>query len=293
MQIETVQAFLQVCRDGAISRSCEKMNISQQGLSRQLQAMEKELGVKLLERSRQGIRPTRDGMMLRPYFEEIERQYAAALRMVRRRGDPDVIRMGFSVSAAHAVGSNFVIQYQTLHPDMLVQISSVTNDDCENQLLSGELDAALLVSPRNREKLDCTLIFESPSCAVVSRSHPLAEKEKIRLQDLEGETVFVPNRQYRMRQLFDEVHRDMIPRFGRVLSSAEYMDYLKLPAQNSGVALGFDVFCQNLDENLVVIPTEEKFPIRIYFCIDPRGTHSPRLEDFRGYVKEMLRMERG
>lgn len=289
MQIETIQAFLQVCKDGAISKSCEKMNISQQGLSRQLLAMEKELGVTLLHRSRQGIRLTTEGNLLRPYFEEIDRQYTASLQMLRWRQNQDVIRLGFSVSAAHAVGSNFVIQYQTLHPEMLVQISSVTNDDCEKQLLSGELDAALLVSPGRLEDLDAVLIFESPSCAVLSRNHPLADRSTISLRDLEGETVFVPNRQYRMRQLFEQVYKDILPKFKRILSSAEYMDYLKLPAHNSGVALGFDVFCQNLEENLIVIPTEEKLPIRIYFCMNPSRVHTRQMEDFSSYVKETLR----
>ena len=292
MQIETIQAFLQVCKDGAISKSCEKMNISQQGLSRQLMAMEKEIGATLFLRSRQGIQLTAEGNLLRPYFEEIDRQYSASMQALRWRRNEDVIRLGFSVSAAHAVGSNFVIQYQTLHPEMLVQISSVTNDDCEKQLLSGELDAALLVCPRRLEDLDAVLIFESQSCAVVSRTHPLAKKTKISLRELEGETVFVPNRQYRMRQLFEQVYKEMIPRFGRVLSSAEYMDYLKLPAQNKGVALGFDVFCQNLGEDLVAIPTEEKLPIQIFFCMNPRGIHTSRLEDFSNYVKELLRLER-
>ena len=289
MQIESIQAFLQVCKDGAISKSCEKMNISQQGLSRQLQAMEKELGVTLLHRSRQGIRLTVEGNLLRPYFEEIERQYTASMQMLRWRQNQNVIRLGFSVSAAHAVGSNFVIQYQTLHPEMLVQISSVTNDDCEKQLLSGELDAALLVRPSKLEELDAVLIFESPSCAVVSRNHPLATRSTISLQDLVGETVFIPNRQYRMRQLFEQIYTDVLPKFKRILSSAEYMDYLTLPAQSPGVALGFDVFCQNLGEDLIVIPTEEKLPIRIYFCTNPSHVHTKQLEDFSTYVKETLR----
>lgn len=175
MQIETIQAFLQVCQDGAISKSCEKMNISQQGLSRQLLTMEKELGVTLLHRSRQGTQLTKEGQLLIPYFEEIVRQYTASLQILRWRQKQDVIRLGFSASAAHAVDSNFVIQYQTLHPEILVQISTVTNDDCENQLLEGDLDAALLVSPQRLADLDAVLISESRSCAVLSKSHPLAQ----------------------------------------------------------------------------------------------------------------------
>lgn len=288
MQIEIIQAFLQVCKDGAISKSCDKMNISQQGLSRQLKVLERELGVGLFERSNQGIRLTQEGQLIRPYFEEIDRQYTALRQMLRWRQSSDVIRLGFSVSAAHAVGSDFIIHYQTLHPEMLVQISSVTNNDCEQQLLSGELDAALLVSPAHLERYDSVLVFESPACAVLSKKHPLAGRRMIKLEDLQGETLFIPNRQYRMRQLFDETYEKMIPKFGRIFQSAEYMDYLKLPEETEGVALGFAVFCQNLGENLTVIPLEEKLPIRIYFCTNPQSMHSERLDDFRGFVEQTL-----
>lgn len=289
MQIETIHAFLQVCQDGAISKSCEKMNISQQGLSRQLLTMEKELGTTLLHRSRQGIQLTTEGRLLLPYFEEIDRQYTASLQILRWRQKQDVVRLGFSASAAHAVDCNFVIQYQTLHPEILVQISTVTNDDCEKQLLDGDLDAALLVSPQHLEDLDAVLISESPSCAVLSKSHPLATRSSISLHDLEGETIFVPNRQFRMRQLFDQVYKEILPKFRRILSSAEYMDYLKLPAQNTGVALGFEVFCQKLDANLTVIPMEENFPMRIYFCQNPTRIHAKQTEAFIQYVKQTLR----
>lgn len=113
----------------------------------------------------------------------------------------------------------------------------------------------------------------------------------ISLHDLEGETIFVPNRQFRMRQLFDQVYSEILPKFKRILSSAEYMDYLKLPAQNAGVALGFDVFCQNLGSDLIVIPMEENFPMRIYFCQNPTRIHTKQTEDFIQYVKEALKKQ--
>lgn len=290
MQIETIQAFLQICRDGAISKSCEKMNISQQGLSQQMIAMERELGVTLFIRSRQGIRLTAEGRLFRPYCEEMERQYRAGLQALRSAKEQNVIRLGFSVSAAHAVGSNFVIRYQTMHPELAVQIRSITNDGCERQLLNGELDAALLISPVHMDRLDTALVCESPSCAVMAKDHPLAKREQICLEDLAGETVFVPNREYRMRQLFEKAYGDLFPSFGRLLSSAEYMDYLKLPATSGGVALGFAAFCQNLGETLTAIPMKENFPMRIYFCTNPKSTHTTQLLGFCEFVKHTLRV---
>ena len=45
MQIHMIRAFLQLCADGSVSKSSENLNISQQGLSCQLLAMKRELGI--------------------------------------------------------------------------------------------------------------------------------------------------------------------------------------------------------------------------------------------------------
>ena len=51
MQIQTLRSFLNLANSGSISSCSRQMNISQQGLSRQLQSLESEVGVTLIKRS--------------------------------------------------------------------------------------------------------------------------------------------------------------------------------------------------------------------------------------------------
>lgn len=70
MQIQTIGAFVMLCEERSISKCAERLHISQQGLSRQIKAMENEAGVTLFLRTNKGVAPTREGMLLLPKFRK-------------------------------------------------------------------------------------------------------------------------------------------------------------------------------------------------------------------------------
>ena len=67
MQIDAIRAFVLLCEDLNITRVSEKIHISQQGLSRQLKALEKELGTTLFFRSSKSLTLTESGQLLLPH----------------------------------------------------------------------------------------------------------------------------------------------------------------------------------------------------------------------------------
>ncbi|MCD8019291.1 MAG: LysR family transcriptional regulator, partial [Clostridiales bacterium] len=71
MEIRVLRYFLTVAREGGINRAAEILHITQPTLSRQLAALEDEVGVKLFERGARKITLTNEGMLLRRRAEEI------------------------------------------------------------------------------------------------------------------------------------------------------------------------------------------------------------------------------
>lgn len=65
MEIRKLECFLKVCETGSISGASEQLYISQQGISRIISSLEKELGTVLFIRSRQGVSLTADGLILK------------------------------------------------------------------------------------------------------------------------------------------------------------------------------------------------------------------------------------
>ena len=63
-RLKPLRAFCQVARLGSVSRAAEALYLSQPAVTLQLQALERELGVRLLERSGKRLTPTREGELL-------------------------------------------------------------------------------------------------------------------------------------------------------------------------------------------------------------------------------------
>lgn len=288
MQIHMLQAFLALCSEGSISKACEKLNISQQGLSRQLHAMEQELGVSLFIRGSRGLTITEEGALLLPYFKDICHQYEAACTTLASRHAPKTIRLGFTTASAYATGLSFILNYQDRFPETVLQITTLPNNECEQQLLNGNLDAALITEPVHADSFQHILILESPACAVVNQNHPFAKRDGIWIRDLEGEIVYGASERYRMRQLVESQYKDMIPKVKKLFSADQHLEYIKLPLEGPGVALTFYFLCDNLDPRLVCVPILDNIPTRIYFCTNKNRPASPQLQSFTRYVQENM-----
>ena len=86
-RLKPLRAFCQVARLGSVSRAAEALYLSQPAVTLQLQALERELGVRLLERTGRRLNPTREGDLLyelaRPLVEGLDGLAATFRESVR------------------------------------------------------------------------------------------------------------------------------------------------------------------------------------------------------------------
>ena len=86
-RLKPLRAFCQVARLGSVSRAAEALYLSQPAVTLQLQALERELGVRLLERSGKRLTPTREGELLyemaKPLVEGLDGLAASFREQVR------------------------------------------------------------------------------------------------------------------------------------------------------------------------------------------------------------------
>src|SRR2546425_10946948 len=96
-----LRSFLVVIEEGSLHRAATRLNLSQSALSRQMQALEHELGGKLLERSSTGVRPTSGGYALAAKMAALLASYDSAMLEVRHlvRGETEQLRIGYLASA--------------------------------------------------------------------------------------------------------------------------------------------------------------------------------------------------
>src|SRR5258707_14913618 len=186
-----IRSFLTVVEEGSLHRAAARLRISQPALSRQMQALEHELGGRLLERMSTGVRPTAGGQALAKRMGAVLASYDLAMSDTRRalRGETDQVRIGYLPSAAKQYLSGPLMEVRRSHPKTVLKLVDLFPGEQIIALRAGEIDIGitnesgeLLAGEFYTRKL-----AEMRSYVAVPEQHRLATQDRVRLSDLKGE----------------------------------------------------------------------------------------------------------
>ena len=196
MEIRHFRYFLSVARHGHFTRAAEQLGIAPPTLSRQIQDMEKELGVLLFQRSQREVRLTAAGEALLGEAELAVLQFDAAQLGAQRagRGETGHLRVGYVASAAYSgVLQRHVEQFTRTSPGVDLDISEAPMAQLPAQLHDGALDLAYVRSPMNLpEELESVALLEENFVLALPAASRLNELPEIRAARLSDETFILP-----------------------------------------------------------------------------------------------------
>ncbi|WP_153774371.1 LysR family transcriptional regulator [Pseudomonas sp. MNR3A] len=196
MEIRHFRYFLSVAQHGHFTRAAEQLGIAPPTLSRQIQDMENELGVRLFQRSQRAVRLTAAGEALRVEALQAVRQFDAAQLGAQRAGRGDVgrIELGYVASAAYSG----LLQQQVTHfsqscPGVQLNIREVGMMASPELVRDGLLDLAYVRMPMELpEELNAITLLEEGFVLALPSSSRLNELPQINAARLAGETFILP-----------------------------------------------------------------------------------------------------
>jgi len=186
-----IRSFLAVVEEGSLNRAAARLRMSQPALSRQMQALEQEVGGLLLERTSAGVRPTDAGYALVAAMQPIMAQYEAALAQVRTLagGQSEQLRIGYLVSMAQAYVNPALAEVRRMHPEVRVTLQDLSPGEQIAALRAGKIDVAVIGQEGNVLGRDfyTRKLASLPVLAVLPAGHPLAGRPQISLEALRNE----------------------------------------------------------------------------------------------------------
>lgn len=186
-----LRSFLAVIEEGSINRAATRLRMSQPALTRQIQALENEIGGRLLDRTAAGVSPTDAGHALVASITPVLTAYDGAFAAARRlaRGQREQLRVGYLGSAAQTYLNPALAVLRRDHPGVKVKLLDLSPGEQITALRKGEIDIGLIgqeggIAAREfyTRKLATLNVL-----AVVPADHPLARRKKIPLDALRGE----------------------------------------------------------------------------------------------------------
>ncbi|GGB45631.1 transcriptional regulator [Tistrella bauzanensis] len=175
--------FLAVFEAGSIRAAADGLHIAPSAISRQIAGMEADLGVLLMERTKQGIRFTEAGRLVAGHARrrlELDDGFAAELAAAKGgiAGRVHVITgEGFVVDMMH----HAVAALGTAFPDVQLSIDVGGTDRMMNGILKDAYDIGLVFNPPRLPELDVLAEAEKPLCVLVPPHHPLAGRSSCTL----------------------------------------------------------------------------------------------------------------
>jgi DNA-binding transcriptional LysR family regulator len=192
MELRQLRYFVAVAEEGNISRAAKKIFLTQPALSRQIKALEDEIGQCLLERQAHSIRLTPVGEALLREARELLQRSNQMLERVRSAGRGVRLRVGYAPSLAAGILSAAVENFTQAHPNARVELFDLSTKEMLAGLESGTLDVALTVGQRGETRgLTWTPLVRAAWQLAVSRNHPLARKSRITPAEVAREPLLV------------------------------------------------------------------------------------------------------
>jgi DNA-binding transcriptional LysR family regulator len=187
LDLRKLRYFVAVADRLHFGRAADELHIAQPVLSRQVRALEKELGASLLTRDSHGVALTDAGQQLLADAGPLLASAEAARRRVTlaARGGRRLM-VGFRAGVAVAPA---VQQFATRHPDVVVDVQRIEADDQATMLLDGRIDVGYVRLPIDETGLRVVPVYTEPRMAVLPTGHRLAGKEQATEADLAGEPL--------------------------------------------------------------------------------------------------------
>ena len=196
MEIRHFRYFLAVARQRNFTRAAEQLGIAPPTLSRQIQDMEKQLGVRLFERSQREVCLTAAGEALLPEAEQAVRQFDAAQLGAQRAGRGDVgrIELGYVASAAFSgLLQQQVTRFSQSHPGVVLNIREQPMAESPALVRDGVLDIAYVRTPMDLpDELVAMDLHEEGFVLALPASSRLNELPQIMAARLATETFILP-----------------------------------------------------------------------------------------------------
>lgn len=188
MRIEQLQAFLAVAETGNFGQAAKKCNVTQSTVSRQIQALETDLGLPLFHRSAQA-KLTVAGERFLPRARRICQEWQTVtqeLSDLLAGKQPELC-----VAAIHSVCSYYLPpQLQTFcrkHPNVQLRVTALGSDRALKVLRDGLVDVAIVMNNpflTGSAEMVVDVLFEEPIEVLMSATHPLARLPEVSWHDL-------------------------------------------------------------------------------------------------------------
>jgi DNA-binding transcriptional LysR family regulator len=293
ISLHDLRVLVAVVQAGSMGRAARRLATSQPAVSRSISDLEHALGVRLLDRGRQGVEPTSYGRALVARGLAIFDELAQGIGEIQFLSDPTAGQLRIAASIAVSVGlvATVIDRLSALHPRLTFEMLSTDTTSAFQALATRQVDllVAHLVAPLADDGMQADVLFDDPHVVVAAADSSWARRRRLRLADLVDEPWLLPRPDAPYGAIVSEAFRaaglamprtvvtSTLPLRTVLLATGRYLSMIP------GVALQFPVPGQTIKALPIELPSTPR-PLAIVTL--KNRTLSPVAQTFIGAARK-------
>jgi DNA-binding transcriptional LysR family regulator len=292
-RLKPLRAFCQVVRLGSVSRAAEALFVSQPAISLQLQALEREYGAHLFERSGRRLSPTREGQLLfemaQPLVEGVD-GLAASFRDKVSGLDAGELNIAANSSTILYLLPRIVDAFRRAHPDVRLTLHNAISADGTDLLREDAVDLAVGSMLDVPADLSYEPVYRFEPMLITPHDHPLAKKAKVTLQDISPYGLILPPRRQITYRLVDLTFQQARVPYTVALEVGGWEVIKQYVAMGMGLSIVSSICLGDADRGrLAARSLSAYFPSRSYGVVVRKGKYlSPQARAFIALIRPDL-----
>jgi DNA-binding transcriptional LysR family regulator len=203
LNLRQLHVFASVVKHMSVSLAAEELFITQPAVSQQIRGLEERLGVKLFERTPNGLLLTEGGEAILPHVQAILASRARIDNVVaeQRGATRGHLAVGSNTTGGMYVVSPMLRAFRDAHPEAEIVLQVLSTDRICERILQNLLDVAVVTGPVEVASVVVADLCEDELYLIVSPSHPFAARATVSRQEVAAEAFVVPEPGSRTRRL--------------------------------------------------------------------------------------------
>ena len=233
-----VEAFLEIARQGNLSRAAEALHVSQPALTARLQALETELGQALFVRGRRGMTLTDAGRAFQPYAERAVIALDEGATLVRDlgAGGAGELVLGAAPAVSAYVLPGLLVRFTARHPRVRLVVRTGHTEEILQMALRREIDLGLVRELRHRD-IESRPLYEDELVLVARVDHPFARRRRVAVDEVADTRLILFDRTSSYYELTNALFRSAGVRPDGVMELDNIDAAKQMVLQGLGIAL--------------------------------------------------------
>ena len=281
MQLQHLRYFCEVAKQLNITQAAKTLNIPQPALSSTISKLEKEIGASLFDRYNNRITLTDEGKM---FFQNVQLslQYLdSGIQAVRENPQDLHGELRLLVLRDRLVLFNCIHDFSEANPNVKIVLT------CHRAVSPLEsYDLCISEVPPSPDYDSSAFLGEEEMQVMVSKEHPLAQKDKITIYELDNESIIISSRESESYRHLAQAMAEAGLTLKERLICDDIQCFHLFVSSGTGVCLASPPYSNVMSEQVSYIPLTQPFSRKIYLYWNGKRSQSSAVRAFCKYLKK-------